>query len=219
MPAESYTKTGSDVALALKRQFGDSDGRQITDADILEWINVAQQEIVSQNPILKDTMQTASIAGQDAYSYPASLNIQYIEAVHYDGVPLEALSFQEAQAYLLAHRDFNDVEGSPVIWYERNGTLYLYPKPSESTADVIRMFFIRRPEDLATISDPLDLPDRYFQRILDLCLAKAYQLDENWEAAQYKQSEFFSGMNMLANQENVVRTNTYPAPTVRVEDL
>ena len=35
MPAETYTRTGSDVSAYVKRQFGDADGRQITDNDIL----------------------------------------------------------------------------------------------------------------------------------------------------------------------------------------
>jgi hypothetical protein len=50
-------------------------------------------------------------------------------------------------------------------------------------------------------------------------LAHAYQLDENWEAARYKQAEYFNGMETLANQENVSKTNTYSAITVRIEDL
>jgi hypothetical protein len=55
--------------------------------------------------------------------------------------------------------------------------------------------------------------------MLELVLARAYQLDENWEAAKYKQSEYFNGMETLANQENVAKNSTYSHITVRVEDL
>jgi len=52
-----------------------------------------------------------------------------------------------------------------------------------------------------------------------LVLARAYQLDENWEAAQYKQAEYVNAMNLLANQENATQVNSYPTNTARIEDL
>jgi hypothetical protein len=219
MPAEIYTKTGTNVADVVKRQFGDPDGRQITDADILRWINTAQQEIVSQNPILKETIVTGVVAGQDVYEYP-SQEVQYIEALHYNGVPLEPYTFQEAQNYILQRKVETTMENSrPVIWYERNGEVWLYPKPDKTIADILKMFYIKRPADLLSLADPIQLPDRYYQRIIDLVLSRAYQLDENWEAAKYKQAEYITGMDMLANQENVTQVSTYPSISVRVEDL
>jgi hypothetical protein len=219
MPAEIYTKTGTNVADVVKRQFGDPDGRQITDADILRWINTAQQEIVSQNPILKETIVTGVVAGQDVYTYP-SQEVQYIEALHYNGVPLEPYTFQEAQNYILQRKVETTMENSrPVIWYERNGEVWLYPKPDKTIADILKMFYIKRPADLLSLADPIQLPDRYYQRIIDLVLSRAYQLDENWEAAKYKQAEYITGMDMLANQENVTQVSTYPSISVRVEDL
>lgn len=219
MPAEIFTRTGTEVANAVKRQFGDPDGRQITDSDILNWINSAQQDIVSQNPILKDAANTNVVSGQDLYTYPSE-KIQYIEALHYDGVPLEYYSFQEAQTYILGNPD-NDIvaDVKPSIWYERAGNIYLYPKPLENVTDGLRLFFVRQPDNLATLSETLKVPDRYFQRVVDLVLARAYQLDENWEAAQYKQAEFVNAMNLLANQENATQVNSYPTNTPRIEDL
>lgn len=217
MPAELYTKTGTDVANYVKKQFGDASGRQITDADILGWINTVQHEIVSQNPVLKETIETATSAGQDAYAYPGQL-VQYIESVHLDGRPLESYSFQEAERYVLAHTGDDDrASARPELWYERDGTIYLYPVPNAQ--HTLRMFYQRRPDDLAAIGDYLGVPDRYYQRVVDGVLARAYQLDGDWEAAQYKQQEFFSGMSLLANQENTVRSTTYPTITVREEDL
>jgi hypothetical protein len=220
MPAEIYSKTGTDVADAVKRQFGDPDGRQITDDDIHRWINAAQQEIVSQNPILKETLQTGLVAGQGVYTYPAE-RVQYIEAIHYRDLPLEPYTFQEAQNYILQRKvDIVNVDHArPVIWYERNGEITIYPAPNVTEADCLKMYYVRRPEDLALLSSPLGLPDRYFQRVIDLVLTRAYQLDENWEAAGFKQKEFAMGMEMLANQENTTNVNTYPSVTVRIEDL
>lgn len=222
MAAELYTKTGNDVAQSVKRQFGDPDGRQITDNDILEWINHVQQDIVNINPLLKETAVTNVVAGQDIYEYPTE-RVQYIEAIHYDGVPLEAYSFQEAELYILGREKDLDMlyrEGyKPKIWYERMGTVYLYPKPDKSITNGLRMFYTKQPEELATLASSLSIPDRYFPRLVEHVLAHAYQLDENWEAARYKQAEYFNGMETLANQENVSKTNTYSAITVRIEDL
>ena len=222
MASELYTKTGNDVANSVKRQFGDPDGRQITDGDILEWINHVQQDIVNINPILKETAVTNVIEGQDIYEYPAQ-RIQYIEAIHYDGVPLEPYSFQEAELYILSREKsldmFQPVDYTPQIWYERLGTIYLYPKPDTSITNGLRMFYTAQPAELTNLSSTLSIPDRYFPRLVEHVLAHAYQLDENWEAARYKQAEYFNGMETLANQESVSQTNTYSSITVRIEDL
>jgi hypothetical protein len=220
MPAEIFSRTGTEVAERVKRQFGDPDGRQITDYDILLWINTSKQDIISQNPILKDSAATNVVANQDLYTYPSE-RVQYIEALHYEGVPLQYYSFQEAQAYILSTiPEGEQIEAvKPQIWYERAGDIYLYPKPKENITNGLRMFFVKQPEDLAQLSDTLSVPDRYFQRVIDLVLARAYQLDENWEAAQYKQQEYVNAMGLLANQENVIQTNTYPTNTPRIEDL
>jgi hypothetical protein len=217
MPSEIFTKTGQDVALYVKRQFGDTDGRQATDADILGWINVVQQEIVSQNPILKEVLESVTVIGQDVYAFPASL-VQYIESIHLDGKPLASYTFQEAERYIMEYTGDADKESSvPDLWYERDGAIYVYPVPNK--VQTFRMFYQRRPSDLTALGDDLQVPDRYFQRVVDGVLARAYQLDGDWEAAQYKQQEFFNGMNLLANQENVPRATLYPSPTVREEDL
>jgi hypothetical protein len=223
MPAEIFSKTGTDVANSVKRQFGDPDGRQIVDADILEWVNQAQQEIITLNGVLKQTAQTNIVAQQDIYEYDSE-RIQYIEGIHYDGVPLEPYTFQEAEAYILRYKWDSEMitqgtDVKPLIWYERAGVVYLYPKPQENITNGLRMFFSEQPTELTQLSDLLATPDRYYPRVLELVLARAYQLDENWEAAKYKQSEYFNGMESLANQENVAKTSTYSSVTVRVEDL
>jgi len=219
MPAEIFTRTGTEVANSVKRQFGDPDGRQITNNDILSWINNAQQDIISQNPILKDSAQTNVVSGQDIYTYPSE-SIQYIEALHYNGVPLEHYTFQEAQTYILSNPNADIVKDvKPSIWYERAGNIYLFPKPLENVTNGLRLFFVRQPANLASLGDTLSVPDKYFQRVIDLVLARAYQLDENWEAAQYKQAEYVNAMNLLANQENVTQVNSYSTNTARIEDL
>ena len=220
MPAEIFTRTGDDVATRVKRQFGDPDGRQITNNDILLWINSAQQEIVSQNPILKETADTNVVSGQDLYTYPTQ-RVQYIESLHYNSVPLQYYSFEEAQEYILSGvpQTTFPTNVKPKIWYERAGNVYLYPTPQESITNGLRLFYVAQPEDITVLSDTLHVPDRYFQRVVDFALARAYQLDENWEAAQYKQQEYSIAMGMLANQDNMGQTNTYPTNTARTEDL
>ena len=159
MPAEIFTRTGTEVANSVKRQFGDPDGRQITNDDILNWINSAQQDIISQNPILKDSAQTNVVSGQDIYTYPSE-SIQYIEALHYDGVPLEHYTFQEAQTYILSNPDADIVQDvKPSIWYERAGNIYLFPKPLENVTNGLRLFFVRQPANLASLGNTLSVPD------------------------------------------------------------
>ena len=50
MPVERKTKTVQDVLLSVKRQFGDESGVQVTDSDIVRWVDDAQREISMNNP-------------------------------------------------------------------------------------------------------------------------------------------------------------------------
>ncbi len=72
------TYTGTDVATDIKRIFGDEAGVQITDSDIIRWIDVGQLEILKNTQILKATSTSDLIAGQVVYSL-ASLKILTIK--------------------------------------------------------------------------------------------------------------------------------------------
>jgi len=101
MPAEIFSFTALDVIQRVKTQFGDNSGAQLTDDVILRWINDGQQEIVNNNPVLKDTKLSNIVAGQAEYTFPAD-KVQYIEALYVDGRPVKNLSPQSFRDFILS---------------------------------------------------------------------------------------------------------------------
>src|SRR3954468_20524112 len=66
--------TVGDVFDRVKRTFGDESSAQVTEDDILRWINDAQREAIMQNEGLNLTLGYLDlVAGQAEYNLPANL--------------------------------------------------------------------------------------------------------------------------------------------------
>jgi hypothetical protein len=208
----------SDVADIVKRTFGDESGVQVTDADILRWVNAGQIEIVSNNQVLKAVGTKLSVKDQYAYSLSADMDIQYINSIHYDGVKLAFKSFHDAELYLESEDPQRTVTGTPIFWYEWAGEISLYPTPSESDKE-IKVYFNPLPAKKTSLTDDLSLPDNYYNRLVEYVLAQAYEMDENFSAYQMKREQFQNSLMGMSNDENQAQVDTYPTITVRPEDM
>lgn len=214
---ELTTRKGTDVANDVKRLFGDQDGVQVTDADILQWINTAQRKIVATNPILQRTIVKDTVSGLGTYAYPAD-RIQFIQSISYDNVPLEGLSYTEAQEYILKNKGGGSVSGDPTIWWQWAQSINYWPVPDKTVAGALKLDFVAIPEDLVQLSDLLSLPDRYYDAMVEQVMVKAHILDENYDAANFSKSMFTEGLASLSEQENRMRLSQYPSITLREED-
>lgn len=216
--AELTTKTGNDVAIEVKRMFGDEDGVQIADADIIRWINAAQASIVAVNPILQRTLLRDVVANQADYTFPSD-RIQYIQSLSYKGRPLDAYSYPEAQEYIKSGDPESLSRGEPLIWYQWAQTITLYPVPDVAVVGGLRMDYVAVPENLVLIGDALSVPDRYFESVVAYVLQKAHQLEDNFDGAGYVRQQFTEQLAALSEQENRVTTRQYGTITVRQEDM
>ena len=145
MPAEIFSYTALDVITRVKTQFGDNSGAQLNDATIIRWINDGQQEIVNNNPILKDTKLADIVAGQAEYSFPSD-KVQYIEAIYVDGRPVKNLSPQSYRDFILSDDPTTDATSKyPDIWYERAGVITFYPTPNQSFSNGLKLEYVKMP--------------------------------------------------------------------------
>lgn len=220
--SELTTKTGTLVANEVKRQFGDEDGIQISDADILGWINDAQRQIVAVNAILQQTVSHDITAGVKDYSYPGD-RIQYIQTLFYndpDGTsyPLTQYSYQEAIEYIQKPHTTGSTQPRPRIWWSWAQKMTLFPTPSVTVPNGLTMDFIAIPNELVALTDTLSVPDRYFDTVVNFILAKARALDETYDAANYHKGLFEQQLGQLSEQENKITVQQYPAPLVRADD-
>ena len=211
------TKTVQNVIDHVKRQFGDESGVQVTDADIIRWINTGQVEILNKNPILKARAATSTVSGQYEYTLPT--DILRIQSIMYNGSPIRYMSFQEAQEYVVNNDPLRTKSGSPTVWFEWAGALNLFPTPDVSSDDALVIYYVKVPTAVTTGTDLLSVPDTYYNAMLHYVMEQAYEQDDDWTASGNKSSQFESSVLTLANEENYSNMNTYPTITILPEDM
>lgn len=218
MPRESYTRTASEVADDVKRIFGDEALVELKQVDLLRWINAAQREIATSNQSLKGSATADAVKGQTLYALPSNSPVYQIQGIHYKGIPLRAITFQSAQETINSDDPEMEATGDPKVWYEWDGDLYIYPSANEDGAGALVLYYIAYPQNLTSITETLQVPDRFYNQVVDYVLGQAYRLDENWQAMSYQDQRFRDSMNRHMTQENVVDVNFYPTKIVLPED-
>jgi hypothetical protein len=195
MSIQPATRTYGGLLRDVKRKFGDESGVQLEDADILAWTNDGLQQIVTENKILRSKMTLPTVVDQSEYPL-SDLNIHSISSLHYDGQPLLALPFVEAEETIITSDPDKEQTGTPYLWYLWNSTLTLYPKPD--AVGTLTMFFTKAPT--VVTGDPsqiIEMPNKYYPALVAYILQQAYEMDEDWQASQAKETQF---KNALAEQ-------------------
>lgn len=207
----------SDVAARVKRQFGDESGVQVTDADIVRWINDAQRDIGQAQEIIETIATQTSVAGQQAYNLPT--DIINLRAVYYNSVKLEPISLQQFDTYINEVGDpANPESGTPTLVYIWANDLNFYPIP-DVTGDTIKLYYSQFPADVVNLSDPLSLPIKYDNRIVEYCLQQAYELDENFDAANLKGAQFSNSLSQMREDSSWTEHTHYPMISIHPEDM
>jgi hypothetical protein len=99
------------------------------------------------------------------------------------------------------------------------GKAILFPTPSESNTDGLKVLYNRKPTDVDDVSDELTLPLLYHNTLVKYCLWQASLLDEDHEPAIMHRSDFQSDMAVLVNRETRDPVDVYPTITVLPDDL
>ena len=210
MPAEEFTFTGNDLALRVRAQFGDTSGAQLGDPALLSWINDGQREIVNSNPILRATKIADFVAGQADYSFPSD-KVLVIEAIYVDGYPIDNVSPQEAREYIKKQDPkAQHTTDLPSVWYERAGIITFYPVPQKTYVNGLKLEYIKNPTSLASLNSTLGVPDSYFNELVNYVIAQALEMDENYDAANYKIQQFREGLNRQNLKDTISQNSLYP---------
>lgn len=219
--------TANDIATRVKRQFGDESGVQVMNDDILRWINDAQREAFSQHENLRTafTVQNLSV-GQEDYSLPADcINIQTVRIKqdsasnsYYDLRYLARSVFAEMINGTDGGNDWPN--GTPAFYTrgDSEDTIHLFPAPDTAVTSGLKIVYSRYSVDLATLNSEIDLPEYYHQYVLEYCLMKAYEMDEDWEAADKKAAYVQSTLDFNNNREGWFGRQTYPVVVTTDED-
>lgn len=210
MTINAATRVVSDVITAVKRQFGDEAGVQLSDSDIIRWINDAQDVIVSKNKVLKSKSTSAAVSGQASYTFPSD-NIYQVESLHFNGYRVPNMTFPEAEEHIFASDPLNVALGDPVLWYEWGGTFTFWPTPNSTSS--IDIYFTKRPTPVTTTASVLSLPDKYYQDVVRYVMQQAYEMDEDFQNSSAKMQQFEAGLNEKSEEERTAQNMTYETIT------
>ncbi len=213
-----------DIVTRVRRVFGDEAAVQVSNDDIIRWINDGQIEIVKNNDgALPSTVTMNSVANQSNYALPADLFI--LRSVRFktaDMLSYYSLKYKNLQEFDDAIDGFDGTAygvGNPVYFTKYAGNITLFPTPQYSTAAGIKLLYNTQPIEVNDVSDTLSLPLVYHTAIYNYCMWQASLMDEDHEPGLLYKSEFQEAVDKLATRENSDPTEYYPTITVLAEDM
>jgi hypothetical protein len=220
MAIETRTRTVQDVKNTIERQFGDEAGVQLNTSDIIRWVNDGQREIADINTTINQRKAVTNInVGQDLYplaSDPNFANIARISSVRVNGIPCAPITFQEAEKYLV-NASSAQANGTPNMWYEDANDLRLFPIPDAAITGGLTIYFTTVPAVVSALGDQLDIPDSYFNALCQYVITQAYEMDENFQGAQYAQAKFDKSLGLRQNETNI-QEQSFPTILIEAED-
>lgn len=210
-----------DVVTRVKRTFGDEAGVQITDQDVIRWINDAQEKIVLENEgLMETTASTDTVQNQMEYDVPSDMSV--LRSLKYRGYRLKPLSFAEFNEYIDGYSAADGVSpygpGIPEIFMVWNNKITLFPKPNESLTGGLTVYYIKHPESVGNLADALTIPLQYHNAIVKFCLKEAYELDEDYQKAQAVKADFENDVMKLNDRNKWISQEYYPRITTLPED-
>lgn len=203
MSIEAKTKTGTDVFEVVTRTFGDEASVQIEEADIVRFINRAQQEVVLNNyEINQKIMDVPLFVAIDEFDLRTS-DIVRINVITVDGSIVPNKAFVDA---LSAKRS----DPGSLFWYLYAGVVRFSKEITSNQK--LSFYYNSAPSVVAALTDGLDVPDFSFNQVVDWVLKYCYELDEDVQKMQVKQNDIDRG---IQNQRMDVLEQAEFYPTVR----
>jgi len=185
------TLSVAEITTRVQRQFGDEANSQITQADIIRWINDAMREITHRNKLLQVRAITDTLPNVKTYALPTDISRLY--SIKYNGIQLTSLSMAEVDN-LIGSEELTTQQGyptgTPTHYWIFAQEINLYPAPDTALVGGLIAYYSRTAVAVTAGTDVPELPDEYHNRILEYCLAQAYELDENFEQSNAKMATF-----------------------------
>src|ERR1044072_206544 len=213
-----------DVVTRVRRTFGDEAAVQVTDADIIRWINDGQVEVVKANDqALQKTDLLDLVAGTSQYAAPTDMLI--LRSLRFkmpDMTSFSTLKYRNMQQFDEALDGWDGSlygTGKPFLYTMYEGQIILFPTPDTSVTDGLKVLYNQRPTDVDDVADTLALPLIYHNTIFKYCMWQASLLDEDHEPAMMYRTDYQTDMDLLVSRETRDPVATYSTITVLAEDM
>lgn len=199
---------GTDIAVRVKRIFGDESGVLIEDADIVRWINDGQLDVVRKTHTLTKTYTVPSVVGVPTYTLPIDFLLS-IE-LKFGGRMLSSLPLSDFNLRF-PNREATTESGRPEYFTVRGPNFLLHPAPSE-VAD-ITAFYVARPTLLNILTETPEIPVAFHEALVQFALMRAKELDQDWTSAERYQGQYSE--NVVAARSDTQWTDASSYPVVR----
>jgi hypothetical protein len=206
-----------EIKTRVKRQFGDESSVQVTDDDIVRWINDGQREIATVNDEVLETIATTAItSGTADYALPEDM--LRLRTVRYGNRKIQGLTLQEAEEKIVNYEDPASYKtGTPEYFWIYANRITLYPTPNLTDSDNLKLYYTRIPAAVAIDADIPELHAKYHSAIIAYVLQQAYEMDEDWTASGNKSAQFVNNLNSLKESDWITH-DSYPTIRVLPED-
>lgn len=217
--------TVQDVIDRVQRTFGDESAAQVTQADIIRWINDAQREAVMQNEGLLTTIgYVNTVAGTGEYSLPTDLFVlthAYVkDSTSTSYYAIKWLPLVEFTEQADGWDSTSVTNAYPLVFtQQQKDKILLFPKPVASVAQGLKVIYSRYAVDVVDTSSTIDLPPYLHTFVVNFCLMQAYEMDEDWESAQQKAQQVQGDLDFNNSRQYWFGRETYPSVSTTYQDF
>lgn len=216
----------SDVVTRVQRTFGDESAVQVTQADIIRWINDAQREVVMQHEnLLQTSAALDSVVGQ--YEYPLPADCLTVNSVLFRNSTDANASFYtlrfmgptEMTSLADGWRGTDYGTGVPQVFTRSDsGKFAIFPAPQTALVGAIKIIYARYAVDVVDTNSNIDLPAYYHSYVEHFCMMKAYEMDEDWDSADRKAQLIQSTIDFNNGRDGWFGHETYPSVVAYPQD-
>lgn len=213
-----------DIVTRVRRTFGDEAAVQVSDADVMRWINDGQIEIVKHNDnALQTTSLVSLVANQSTYALPADLLV--LRSLRYkfaDMLSFSNLRYKNMQQFDETMDLWDGTHysaGHPVYFTTYENNVVLFPTPNQASTNGLKILYNDTPTAVTGLSDALSLPLIYHNILVQYCMWQASLLDEDHEPGVMYQKNFRDEIDSIMSRETADPSATYPTITVLEGDM
>lgn len=199
----------SEVSTRVKIQFGDESGVQIDDNRIIGWINDALREFAVQNKLFQTRAVVTMTPGLQAYLLPD--NLLRLHSVKIDYKNLTEKSIVEIDEVIETADNPSNTSDTAYYYWIYGDSINLYPIPTNPSQ--LMIYYSKIPDEITDVTSTLPIAEEYRSRLVEYCLVQAYELDENFQAAQLKDQQVRTGLQDMRDAQQAPNDAIYPSIT------
>lgn len=194
-----------DIKNRVLSTFGDIDSIQVTDDDIIRWVNDGQRELGMRYE-LKQVKATHDIVGSEA-NYTLPTYVYKVYSVLVDNKALVRIPIQEYTQW----EERNTEEGTPFYYTVWDRTLILGPTPDKSKTNGLTIYYVRLPLPVTSMNDEPTVPVEYFNTLTEYVLGQAYLLDNDKDGYNLMMGKFNATTSDIFNDQVTDKVDVYPS--------